>query len=300
MFKSEPHHIIAIGASAGGLEELNSFFDLTPSDGVSYVIVQHLSAEFESHLVSLLARHSKLIVQQAEDGLTIQVNQVYTIPNDKFMTVRGNRLYLTDKKDDYSTYMTINTFFKSIAEDYGPKAIAVLLSGLGSDGTDGIKAIKKAGGLVIARDPNGTEFHSMPDNAIATGMVDFVLEPEAMPAVIEEYVKRDLDLLASDINDEENAIHIIDLIKQQLPLDFSDYKHSTILRRIKRRAASNNFSELGNYVEFIKANPAELEILAKDFLISVTGFFRDTESFDFIEKQVIPAIIAGLTPHQEI
>ena len=233
MLTVEPHHIIAIGASAGGLDELNSFFDLTPSDGVSYVIVQHLSAEFKSHLVSLLARHSKLIVQQAEDGMPIQGNQVYTIPNDKFMTVRGNRLYLTDKKDDRGPHMTINTFFLSLAADYGPKAIAVLLSGLGSDGTDGIKAIKKAGGLVIARDPDGTEFHSMPANAIATGMVDFILEPEAMPSVIEDYVKRDLDLLASNIHDEEHALEIIDLIKQQLPLDFSDYKHSTILRRIK-------------------------------------------------------------------
>jgi len=300
MFTAEPHHIIAIGASAGGLDELNTFFDHTPSDGVSYVIVQHLSAEFKSHMVELLSRHSKLVVQEAEDGMLIRGNQVYIIPNDKFMTVRGRSLYLSDKEDNRSPHMTINTFFKSLAADYGHKAIAVILSGLGSDGTDGIKAIKKAGGLVIVREPDGSEFNSMPANAISTGMVDFISEPEAMPGVIEDYVLRELDLLASGIHDERHANEIVELINQQLPLDFSEYKHSTILRRIKRRAAANNFGDLGGYIEFIKATPGELDILAKDFLISVTGFFRDTESFNFIETQVIPAIVADLAPDQEI
>ncbi|MCF2502053.1 hypothetical protein L0663_01570 [Dyadobacter sp. CY107] len=300
MFSAEPHHIIAIGASAGGLDELNTFFDHTPSDGVSYVIVQHLSADFKSHMVALLSRHSKLVVQEAENGMSIRGNQVYMIPNDKFMTVRGHSLYLTDKKDGPGSHMTINTFFTSLAADYGPKAIGVVLSGLGSDGSDGVKAIKKAGGLVIAREPEGTEFHSMPANAIATGMVDFILEPEAMPALIEDYVKRELDLLAAGIHDEKHTGEIIELISQQLPLDFSDYKHSTILRRIKRRAAANNFGDLESYIQFIKATPAELDLLARDFLISVTGFFRDTESFDFIEKQIVPSIISELAPGQEI
>lgn len=300
MFTAEPHHIIAIGASAGGLVDLNTFFDNTASDGVSYVVIQHLSADSQSHMVALLSRHSKLAVQQAEDGMCIQGNQVYTIPNNKVMTVRNHCLYLTDKKDDRSTQFTINTFFTSMAADYGPKAIGVVLSGLGSDGTDGAKAIKKAGGLVIAREPEGTEFHSMPANVISTGMVDFILDPEAMPAVIEDYVKRELDLLAAGIHDEEHVAEIIGLIGKELPLDFSDYKHSTILRRIKRRVAANNLSELGSYVTFLKTNPGELEVLAKDFLISVTGFFRDKESFEFLETQVIPAIIAELVPQQEI
>jgi len=300
MFEAEPHHIIAIGASAGGLVELNTFFKNTPLDGVSYVIVQHLSAEFKSHMVALLSKHSKLAVHLAEDGMPILGNQVYMIPNDKIMTVRGHTLYLSDKTDDRSSYLTINTFFASMAADYGPKAIAVVLSGLGSDGADGIKMIKKVGGLVIARQPDGTEFPSMPKNAIATGLVDFILEPEDMPAAIEAYVKHELDLLAASVHDGEHVDEIIALISRELPLDFSDYKHSTILRRIKRRAAFNNFSELRNYIEFIKATPTELEQLAKDFLIGVTGFFRDTESFEFIENQVIPAIVAELETLQEI
>jgi len=300
MFTGEPHHIIAIGASAGSLEEINAFFDHTSVDGVSYVIVQHLSAEFKSRMVELLSRHSKLVVQQAENGMSIRGNQVYLIPNDKYMTVRGHCLFLRGRENDRSPHMTINTFFSSLAADYGPKAIGVILSGMGSDGTDGIKAIKKAGGLVIAREPGRTEFHSMPANAIATGMVDFILEPESMPSVIKDYVKRDLDLMASGINDEQHLVEIIELINQQLPLDFSDYKRSTILRRIKRRAASNNFSELESYIEFVKANPQELEALAKDFLISVTGFFRDTEAFNFIKTKVIPALVTTLEPQQEL
>ncbi|MEO6685950.1 MAG: chemotaxis protein CheB, partial [Dyadobacter sp.] len=300
MFTSEPHHIIAIGASAGGLEEINSFFDHTPVDGVSYVIVQHLSSEHKSRMTELLSKHSKLVVQQAQNGMPILGNQVYLIPNDMFMTIRGGSLFLIKKDDSRGPHMTINAFFTSLASDYGQKAIAVILSGMGSDGSAGIKAIKNAGGLVIVRNPENAEFSSMPSNAIATGMVDFVLEPEAMPGVIDDYVKHEIDLLASGINDEQNVDEIIALINKQLPLDFSDYKHTTILRRIKRRAASNNFSTLDKYLEFAKVNPEEIEILAKDFLISVTAFFRDTEAFGIIEKEVLPSILKRLKPGQEI
>ena len=300
MLTAVPHHIIAVGASAGSLEELTNFFDHTPLDGVSYVIVQHLSSDFKSRMVELLSKHSKLVVQQAEDGMQVVNNQVYLIPNDKFLTIRGLKLYLRDKENERAPYMTINTFFISLAADLGPKAIGVILSGMGSDGTAGIKAIKKAGGLVIARNPETTEFHSMPSNAIASGMVDFVLEPETMPDVIEDYVKREIDLQVSGIDDELHVAEIIELINHQLPLDFSDYKQSTILRRIKRRAASHGFKDIESYLQFVKINSVELEALAKDFLISVTAFFRDSEAFDIIEKKVLPAIIENLSPGQEI
>jgi two-component system CheB/CheR fusion protein len=295
-----PHHIIAIGASAGGLEELNSFFDHTPVDGVSYIIIQHLSPDFKSKMVELLSRHSKLIVQEAEDGMQILSNQVYLIPSDQFLTIRGLRLFLREKGTERGPHLTINTFFNSLAADFGPKSIAIVLSGLGSDGTAGVKAIKKAGGLVIARSPEGTEFHGMPSSAIASGMVDFIVEPEEMPTIIEDYVKRDLDLLAAGFDDEKKVKELIEMINEYLPLDFSDYKQSTILRRVKRRAASHNFNELDSYLVFVRSNPAELEALAKDFLISVTAFFRDPEAFDFIQKSVLPAIIERLSPREEI
>src|SRR5476651_350294 len=130
----KPHHIIAIGASAGGMEEINSFFDHTPLDGVSYVIIQHLSPDFKSRMVELLAKHSKLVVEQAENGIAVKCNQVYLIPSDKFMTIRKGVLYLTNKENIKGPHLTINKFFTSLAADYGKKAIGIVLSGLGSDG----------------------------------------------------------------------------------------------------------------------------------------------------------------------
>ncbi|MCF2488034.1 chemotaxis protein CheB [Dyadobacter sp. CY347] len=296
----EPHHIVAIGASAGGLDELVAFFENTPLDGVAYVVVQHLSADYESRLAEVLSRYSKLAMVQAVEGMDLRSNFVYVIPGDKFMTIERGHLHLNDKSSVRSPHMTINTFLSSLASDFGPKAIGVILSGLGSDGSDGVKAIKKAGGIVIARNPDTTEFNSMPSNAVATGMVDFIVEPQAMPATIQDYVQREIDLLAANISDEENMASLIELISQQLPLDFSDYKQSTILRRIKRRAAYNNFEQLENYLEFAKGSPNEIDALAKDFLISVTAFFRDTEAFDALEKRILPSIIKSLSTGQEI
>lgn len=297
---SDPHHIIAIGASAGGMEEINSFFEHTPSDGVSYVIVQHLSADFKSRMAEVISRHSKLIVKEAENGMAVMSNQVYTIPSNKYMTIRDSKLFLTDKEKIKGPHLTINTFLKSLAVDSGTKGIAVILSGLGSDGSEGVKAIKKEGGMVIARNPETAEFGNMPSSAIATGVVDFVLEPESMPGTIEDYVNHGLGYLSGDKDDEKGLAIIVDLIKQKLPLDFSDYKPSTILRRIKRRAAYNKCINLANYIDFLKATPEEIDALAQDFLISVTAFFRDNKAFEFIETDVLPAILKNLAPGEEL
>ena len=300
MLKADPLYIIAIGASAGGMEEINSFFDHTPLDGVSYIIIQHLSSDFKSRMVELLAKHSKLVVNEAKNKMKVMSNQVYLIPNDKFMTIRERKLYLSDKETVKGPHLTINAFFKSLADDYGKKVIGVILSGLGSDGTEGIKAIKKAGGMVIARNPETTEFGSMPSNAIATGLVDFVLEPALMPDAIEGYVKQGGEMIADDKDDGLYIKAIIDLIKDKSPLDFSDYKLPTLLRRTKRRAAHGNFKSLAGYLDFLKESPAEVEALTKDFLISVTLFFRDKEAFTYIQKNILPGILASLAPGEEL
>ncbi|HTK19252.1 MAG TPA: chemotaxis protein CheB, partial [Mucilaginibacter sp.] len=300
MPKADPSHIIAIGASAGGMEEINSFFDQTPLDGVSYVIVQHLSPDFKSRMVELLAKHSKLVVEQAKDGMTVQCNQVYLIPSDKFMTIQHNKLYLTKKENIKGPHLTINTFFNSLAADYGKKAIGIILSGLGSDGTEGIKAIRKAGGMVMARDPETSEFGSMPSHAIATGLVDFIMEPKAMPGAIEDYIKNEGDLTMDHADDEKNLAEIIELIKENSPLDFTDYKLPTILRRTKRRASHANFTTLRNYLDFLKVTPKEVVALSKEFLISVTSFFRDKEAFDFIQSNILPDILDRLNPDEEL
>lgn len=300
MLSAVPHHIIAIGASAGGMEEINLFFDRTPLDGVAYVIIQHLSPDFKSRMVELLSIHSKLIVKEAENGMTVICNEVYLIPHDKFMTIKNGILVLSKKENIKGPHLTINTFFDSLAADCGKKAIGIILSGLGSDGTEGIKAIKKAGGMVIARSPANSEFSSMPSNAIATGLVDFILEPALMPAAIEDYVKNSANLLTDSHEDDKNLKAIIDLIKETSPLDFSDYKETTILRRTKRRATYSNFTSLGNYLNFLKETPEEVESLTKEFLISVTSFFRDKEAFEFIQKEVLPDILKKLLPDEEL
>jgi two-component system CheB/CheR fusion protein len=300
MHTAAPNYIIAIGASAGGLEEINTFFDHTPLDGVAYVIVQHLSSDFKSRMIELLAKHSRLAIKEATEGMEVCVNMVYLIPNDKFMIIKNGRLSLLGKEKKNGPHLTINTFFNSLAADSGKKAIGIVLSGLGSDGSEGIISIKEAGGMIIARNPETTEFSSMPSHAIATDMVDFILEPEWMPQAIESYVKHNDSLLADSLADEKTIVVIIDYIRKQLPFDFTDYKTTTILRRTKRRAASINIYDLEKYMVFLKANPDELKDLAKDFLISVTSFFRDPEAFELLQKSVLPKLLETLTPHEEI
>ena len=300
MPEPSPQFIIAIGASAGGMEEINSFFDHTPLDGVAYVIVQHLSPDFKSRMVELVARHSKLVVKEATDEMPLQCNQVYLIPNDKFMTIDHSRFHLTDKDKVPGPHLTINQFFNSLAADIGKKAIGIILSGLGSDGTEGVMAIKKAGGMVIARNPDTTAFASMPSNAIASGAVDYILEPSLMPNTIEEYVKHEGEITEESKDDEKNTVAIINLLKEQSPLDFTDYKQTTILRRIKRKAAFKNFTRLDQYFDYLKANPEEVQSLSKEFLISVTSFFRDKEAFESLQKEIFPNILKNIAPGEEL
>jgi two-component system CheB/CheR fusion protein len=291
MQKDVPEYIIAIGASAGGMEEINAFFDHTPLDSVAYVIIQHLSPDFKSRMVELLSRHSILLVMEAAQGLEVQRNTVYLIPNDQYMTIRDNRLHLTPKGNIKAPHLTVNTFFKSLADNSGKHAIGIILSGLGIDGTEGARAIKDAGGMVIARDPAKSEFPNMPANVIATGQVDFILDPKQMPQAIQDYITHSDKLLADIQEDEQYVRPIIDLIGEQLPLDFTEYKQTTILRRIKRRATYSNLTTLKSYLEFLKTAPEEVELLAKDFLISVTAFFRDKDAFESISNNVLPALL---------
>ena len=300
MITDEIQYIIAIGASAGSLEEIMTFFDHTPLDSVSYIIVQHLSPDFKSRMVEIVNRHSKLVVKEAENGMTVLSNQIYLIPNNKFMTICNNRLFLTYKEKVKGPHLTINRFFNSLAVDSGKKAIGIILSGLGSDGTEGVKSIKKAGGMVIVRTPETAEFSSMPSSAIATGLVDFILEPELMPQAIEDYVKHEGILLVDHLDDEKNVDAIINLIKEQLPFDFSEYKKTTILRRIKRRVVYHNFSTLEEYMGFLVVSPEEIAALTQDFLISVTSFFRDKKAFEFLRKNVLPQIVEKLNPGEEL
>ncbi|MEX0968298.1 MAG: chemotaxis protein CheB [Bacteroidia bacterium] len=290
----EDLYVIAIGASAGGMEAIHLLFDHTPEDGVAYVIIQHLSPDHKSFMAELLAQHSKLKISVAENETYVEPNHVYLMPRGKNMTIRNKMLLLTDIRTAQPN-TAIDIFFDSLAEDQGDKSIAVILSGTGTDGTKGIAAIKRNGGFVIVQDPESAKFNGMPNSAIESGNVDIVLPPERIPDEIIAYLKR--DILESNFshtiseNDEAELLNILELIQQNTPLDFSDYKRPTIIRRIVIRMTRNKIATLGDYTEFLKANPSEIDLLAKDFLISVTKFFRDKEAFEKLKKEVIPEII---------
>ncbi|MEO5909909.1 MAG: chemotaxis protein CheB [Pelobium sp.] len=291
----DQQYIIAIGASAGGLEAISAFFDYTPLDAVSYILIQHLSSDFKSQMVHILEQHSKLEVVEAVENVDIKPNTVYLIPSSKFMTVENGRLLLSDKKDKSRPYMTIDYFFASLAKERGDRAIGVILSGTGNDGSRGAEAIKNAGGLVLVQNPESASYNGMPLAAIATDCVDLVLSPEEMPQVIENYVKEGKlsfpnGQKSEEITEEELA-QIFILIKVNLPLDFSDYKRPTIIRRIARRMAEHNFNQISSYYNYLKNNASEVELLANDFLINVTSFFRDSDAFKIIGEKVIPEII---------
>ena len=286
--------IIAIGASAGGMEAIHLLFDHTPQDGVAYVIIQHLSPDHKSFMSELLAKHSKLKITVAENEMFVETNHVYLMPQGKNMTIKNRRLFLTDLKP-YQPNKSIDIFFDSLAESHKEKSIAVILSGTGTDGTKGIASIKKNGGFVIVQDPQSAKFEGMPKSAIDSGYVDVILSPDLIPEEIILHLKsndleNDFSEQASE-DHESDLLKILGLIQKHTPLDFSEYKRPTIVRRIILRMAKNKMTSIAEYVAFLEANPSEISNLAKEFLISVTKFFRDKEAFELIKEKVIPEIV---------
>lgn len=294
-YNQEPHFIVAIGASAGGLEELQSFFDHTPMAQASYVIIQHLSADYKSRMVEILSRHSQLKVREAANNMLVEPNEVYLIPSQQYMTIEDGHLLLKDKESMTAPHKTINTFFNSLADDSEHHIIAVVLSGSGDDGSEGVVNISRAGGLVIVQDPATAQYNSMPLHAMGTGVADHVLIPADMPAVITQHVneaRRNFLPHVTQALEDKSMAAIIDLIRERLPLDFSEYKPTTILRRIKRRMAHYNFDHLEAYYHYLVLHATEVEALAQSFMISVSAFFRNREAFDVMEETVVPEIIS--------
>lgn len=288
-------YIIAIGASAGGLEALSSFFDHTPMDGVSYIIIPHLSADLKTRMVEILSRHTALSVIEGEEGMLVEKNKIYLIPNDKFMGIREGKLYLIDKAGQERPHFTIDIFFTSLAIERGAKAIGVVLSGVGSDGSRGICDIQKAGGVVMVQDPLDALFDGMPKAALASSKTNYVLAAEALPVAIQQYVHEDDTMGLSDqepFNLSESFLSaVIGSIKERFPFDFTGYKIPTLIRRIRRRMAYHHLNEEDRYFNYLKEHPLEAELLIKDFLIGVTSFFRDPEAFEILESQVVPQLI---------
>ena len=286
--------IVGIGASAGGLEALQDLFKQMPDDaGAAYVVIQHLSPDYKSIMQELLSKYTAMPVIVAEDGIEVKPNHVYLIPPKKELTIHENTLVLTDQGRVNHINLAIDTFFRSLAENSGMYAIAVVLSGAGSDGTEGSRYIKNCGGMIMAQEPGSAAFNSMPVSVIRSGLADYVLEPSAMGEVIGSHVKY---LLSSEMDkvelqgESEVFKSILLYLREKYEIDFSEYKEQTIRRRLERRMGVKQFHSLKDYYKFLIDSPEEKEGLVKEFLIGVTGFFRDKDAFDYLKEHVFPSL----------
>ncbi len=293
--------IVGIGASAGGLGAFEAFFSGMPADrdpGMAFVLVQHLAPDHKSILTDLIQRYTRMQVSEVEDGVTVRPNCAYIIPPGRDMAFLNGTLQLLEPSAPRGQRLPIDFFFRSLAQDQRERAICIVLSGTGSDGTLGVRAIKGEGGLVIAQTPDSAEYDGMPRSAIATGMVDLELPPGEMPAQLMAYAGHAFGpsegpSAVSTPRSESAMKKIFVLLRAQTGHDFSNYKPSTIHRRIKRRMAVQQIDGLDGYVRHLQQTPAEVEALFRDLLIGVTNFFRDPEPFKVLEEQAIPRIFAG-------
>lgn len=293
--KGEPL-IVGIGASAGGLEALDGFFRHMPSNsGMAFVVIQHLAPQHISSMDSLLKRYTQMQVLNIEDGIRAKPNHIYLNPPDKHVVIMNGKLCLMEPKEPHGVRMPINYFLRSLAEDKGEKAICIILSGTGSDGTLGLKAVKGEGGLALAQDERQAKFDSMPRNAIDTGLVDFVLPVEKMGDELMKYSQHpyvgseQVGMDKKPFGDYMRKIFF--LIRSKTGHDFSNYKPNTILRRTERRMALHHIDQISEYVRYLEQKPDEIIALYKDMLISVTNFFRDTKAFEILEQKVLPELL---------
>ena len=279
-----------------------------PADsGMAFVLVQHLSPDHESILSELIRRYTSMQVAEVEDGMTVQINCVYIIPPNRDMALLNGTLQLIEPRSPHGHRLPIDFFFRSLAQDQHERAIGIVLSGTASDGTLGLSAIKGEGGMVMAQSPESAEFDGMPRSAIATGLMDYELPPGGMPAKLLAYAARAFNnrvrLTAAPTagtRDDTALKKIFVLLRSGTGHDFSQYKPSTIRRRIDRRMAMQEIETIDNYVKFLQQAPAEVIALFRDLLIGVTHFFRDPEAFKFLEEQGVPKLFEGKPPGSTI
>ena len=300
--------IVGIGASAGGLAAFEAFFSGMPADrnpDMAFVLVQHLAPDHKSILTEIIQRYTRMKVFEVVDGIVVQPNCIYIIPPNRDMALISGTLQLLNPLAPRGQRLPIDYFLRTLSQDQHERSIAVILSGTGSDGTLGVRAVKGDGGMVIAQKPESCEYDGMPRSAIATGLVDLVLPPAEMPAQILAYVTQLLGkktrlagTRAPGIEDTFKKIFI--LLRSQTGHDFSLYKHNTVARRIERRMAVQQITELEDYVRCLQQSPAELEALFYDLLIGVTSFFRDKEVFSALAMNVIPRLFTDKTDETPI
>ncbi len=312
--KYEAMPIVGLGGSAGGIQALRDFFQVMPADsGLVFVVVLHLSPEHVSTLPELLQRATAMPVVQAADGVKVEANHVYVIPPGTELKSTDGHLRLTPLQPELGKRLTIDVFFRTLADTHGPQAVAVVLSGANGDGASGLKRIKESGGLTIVQSPDEAEHETMPRAAIATGLVDWVLPVREIPGRVLEYVRRAPRIVLppvdgpqpaqppkSNQDESEAALHaVFALLRTRTGRDFSYYKRATILRRVARRMQVNGAESMPDYLTFLRAHPGETGALLQDLLISVTNFFRDPEAFAALEAR-IPEMFFGKGPQDTV
>ena len=304
---TESFPVVAIGASAGGLEAYKEFFQALPADtGMAFVLIQHLDPSHHSLLAEILSKSSRIPVNEVKSGVEIKPNCVYVIPPDAFLAIAAGRFILTPRNRQTGQHLSVNFFMRSLAEERKSGAIGVILSGTGADGTLGLESIKAEGGITFAQDPLTAKYDGMPRSAIDSGCVDFVLPAKEIAKELQRirhhpYVRQDdagakeqekeLENSIAISSQEEGLLTIVDQLRQTSGVDFGQYKPNTIHRRAMRRTVILKLNSLGEYAKYLREHPEEREKLYDDVLIPVTSFFRDFEAFEALKTHVFPAIV---------
>lgn len=303
--KDNPLIMVGMGASAGGLESFKEFFSAAPDTmNMAFIIVQHLDPTHESLMVQLLKKHTKMQVEEVEDNTLVESNHVYVIPPNKDMAVFNSILYIMEPSHARGFRKPIDFFFKSLAEDQREKAVGIIFSGTGSEGTLGLKDIKGHGGLSIVQDPESAKYDGMPRSAVNAGAEDYILPIHQMPEALLEYSKnrnfrpKEQPAVAAKSNELIEKIFI--LLRNQTGCNFGDYKSSTVMRRIEKRMALTQIGKLENYFKYLQKNKKEIRKLFNELLIGVTSFFRDKEAYRVLENSIVPQIIKNKSDGQVV
>lgn len=295
-----PFTVVGIGASAGGLEALEHFLKNVPGKcGMAYVVVQHLNPTLKGALPELLQRATEMEVFEATDRMQVKPNCVYVIPPNKDLSILHGVLYLFEPKAPRGLRLPIDYFLRSLAEDLRESSVGVILSGMGSDGTIGLRAIKEQGGLALVQEPASAKFDSMPRSAIAEGLADIVAPAEELPGKILAYLRHTTTVLKKEaqreVKDRTSLEKILVMLRSKTGHDFAQYKHNTLCRRIERRMGIHQIDRTDEYLRFLQTNPQELELLFKELLIGVTSFFRDPAAWELLRAEIIPALLEKRT-----
>ena len=298
--------IVGIGASAGGLEAFEAFFSHMPrSTGMTFVIIQHLAPQHHSNLPELIQRYTKMTVKSAENDMAVEPDVVYVIPPNTLLALFNGKLQLLGPTENMGLRLPIDYFFRSLAANMKDRVVAIILSGTGSDGSLGIKAIKEAGGIVMVQEPATALYNGMPLSAITTGLVDFVLPVADIPDKLISYKRLAVSAKTDEISIQgklttEYLHQILLMVRTETGHDFSHYKETTIRRRIERLMAMNQIEHISEYVRFLQNNTIGIQVLFRDLLIGVTNFFRDKEAFASLQKLVIPHLFLNRRANQPI